>query len=32
MYKIIGYQQDSQELSPRPLANAPKTFNFKKTP
>ena len=24
-------KQDSKELSPRPLANAPKTFNSKKT-
>ena len=26
------FKQDSKELSPRPLANAPKSFNFKKTP
>ena len=24
-------EQDSKELSPRPLANTPKTFNFRKT-
>ena len=34
--KVQGYvvwffdKQDSKELSPRPLANAPKTFNLKK--
>ena len=30
--KSLGIKQDSKELSPRPLANAPKIFNFKKTP
>ena len=29
---FILAEQDSKELSPRPLENAPKTFNSKKTP
>ena len=30
-FHVFWVKQDSKELSPRPLANAPKTFNSKKT-